>query len=445
MNKSLYQNIFHPFYHNMIKRDRFYDILDLYNKTQFWSREQIAELQLERLNKLLVHAYENTGYYKKLFSQIGIKPVDIKSLNDLTKIPFLTKDIVNRNFKDVIVPNLISNRGVIHQTSGTTGEKFRFYNDKQAMLNSAVLGSIINNWIGIDIGDKVLAIWGSRSDVLEMNSLKNRIKSHVRSIKLLSGNNLNEENLFNYYNIIEKYNPKLISGYPSTLEVFSDFLMKHNFRLEPKSIRTEGELLIDFTRNKISKAFNTSVYNYYSSRDITSIAHECRIFKNLHILSPNVILEVVDENGEIVFDKDGDIVLTHLNNFVMPFIRYKIGDKGILTKKQCECGISWPLLTEVNGRRFEIIKFPNGNSVQGVFWPYLFKRQDGIKKFRVIKRDSKIDIYYIPEKGLKKEFLEKIEEAIKKIGGKDVEISFNEVNEIPTEENGKYKYIINMD
>ena len=102
------------------------------NKSQWWSKEQIEELQNKKLRALIHHAYNNVPYYHRIFSQLGIKPEDIKTKDDLKKIPVLTKEDIRKNLPDLIARNVPKSQMIESHSSGSTGEPLKYYIDKQS-------------------------------------------------------------------------------------------------------------------------------------------------------------------------------------------------------------------------------------------------------------------------------------------------------------------------
>ena len=203
---------------------------------------------------------------------------------------------------------------------------------------------------------------------------------------------------------------------------------------------TSGEQLYDWQKEIIQKAFSTDVYNFYGSREFSIIAHECKKHEGLHIMAENLIVEVVNKKGENVYDEEGELVITDLSNFAFPFIRYKILDRAILTKKKCSCGINLPLLKSVQGRTFDLIKLKNGSSIGATFFTHLFREKPGIDDFRIYQNDLlNILIEYISqETRLDLEFFKnKIFEHSDNL----IKVDFKKVDEFNVPESGKKQFI----
>ncbi len=166
--------------------------------------------------------------------------------------------------------------------------------------------------------------------------------------------------------------------------------------------------------------------------------------EGLHVNSDRVYIEILDENLETVEDcETGEIVITDLDNYVMPLIRYRIGDVSSLKNDTCSCGRSLPLLKKVEGRTLDIVKTPNGNRLGGTFWTLLFRSQPGIKTFRVIQETlDGITVEYVKDPTVININLEYYTKKIKKECGKNFIINFKNVIRIPNTISGKTRFVI---
>lgn len=429
-------------YHNYLKRDELYKFTALFDKTQYWSKEEILKYQWDLFKKQLNYAYEKAPYYKNIFDKLQLSVDDIKSTQDLIKIPILTKDIVRSNFNDLVAKDIDKSRIKWNSTSGSTGSNFKFLSDKGTLVPSA-LQHRCYSWMGIDFFDKKMSVWGAGWDVKKSKKLISRIKSAIKGATVLSGYNLSDKDLTDYFKLMDKINPRLIISYPSILFDMAKFFEKNELTFSPKAIQIGGEKLFPFQRDYIEKIFKAPVFDFYGARDMSMIAQDCDKHEGLHIMAENVLVEVLDDEGYPVEEGEGDLVITNLHNKVMPFIRYKIGDRAVVTQKQCSCGRGLPLLKEIIGRSFEIIEFPNGNKVGGTFWTILLRTEPGIQKLQVVqKAKDLIQINYVPEKEngviIFKNFIDKIHHY----SGQDLNVKFNKVSEIPPTKGGKYRFIV---
>ncbi len=411
------------------------------NNSQWLSLSEIKEMQNRKFLKLINHCKENVPYYKKIdcFSKV-------KSLDDIIKLPWLTKKIIEENYEDLKATNYPEKRFVPNSTSGSTGETLRFFSNAKDIMG---LGLLMRNnkWTGWDIGERQVMLWGSHYDISQAQKLFNKIKNLCIYKKLyLSSYDMTEGDMLIYQKKINKYKAQLITSYPTGLFIFASFLEKRGLSIyKPKGIICSGETLYEYQREQIESIFNCKVFNRYGCREVGNIAHQCDKQKGLHINAEHIIAEVIGENGNSCKPGElGEIVVTDLDNYVFPFVRYKIGDIGIFTDKVCSCGRGLPLIEKIEGRIFDVISGTNGNYVTGNFWTILLRTFiKGIKRFQVIQESREILVLkLIVDETFNNEEREKLIKKIHEKCGKDMKIKIAPVNEIPLTGSGKHRFII---
>ena len=332
-------------------------------KTQNESKEVIRSIQEKKFLKFIDHAKNNVPYFKE-------KLDNIYGLSDIHKIDFLTKENIRKYNSDIKANNLRSNRFISNATSGSTGESLYFYTDAEDYYRTAttIRG---DSWAGLKFGAKAIHLWGAERDIDHNKSFYLRFKHrYIVKNKMLSTYHMSDNDLFEYITIYNKYRPRVIISYPTPLFRLAQFIEQHNIEIfKPKGIITSAETLFPFQREKIEEVFQSKIFNRYGCREVGHIAAECEVHKGLHIHADRFILEIINSKGETCSTGElGEIVITDLDNYVFPFIRYKIGDLGVLSQRTCSCGRKLPLLEKVEGRIFDLIVGTNGNMVGGTFW-----------------------------------------------------------------------------
>lgn len=441
--KRIVETFVYPLYHRWLKRDGLYEWARFYEDSQHWNAERMREYRHDLLAKLLRHAYENVPYYSRVFDETGIPLPELSGNKGFGNIPFLTKESVRAHFQEIQAVNIPRDRFITNSTSGSTGSNFTFYSDKHSFLHRKALQARIDTWMGMGPADRELILWGASWDIKKAKKPLPRIKKFFRNKMALSAYHLSEAMMGEYYKRMVDFGTRFLHGYPSSLFRFADFLECNGLDYPVAGIRCAGETLFEFQRRKIEKVFRAPVFNFYSSREVNILAHENRSHDGLSVQNENVILEVVNEKGTPVFDEEGEIVVTDLHNYAMPFIRYKIGDRGILKKSNRSGPPGLDVLESVTGRIFDIVKFPNGNAVGGTFWTLLMRSEPGINYFQVRQKrmdEIEIDVVAGPE------FLEaafaRLREKIFRYSGPGLEIKLNSVDSISLTKGGKFRFVV---
>lgn len=419
--------------------------LDELENNQWKGKEELARLQELKLKRLLTYSYQHAPYYRDKFKKTGFDIKDLYRPECFIQIPFLTKKEINENRQRMMSTKKDGNKLLSNSTSGSTGEALYFYYDMRswAYRSAAVIRSL--EAIGIRLGDRSARLWGAAMDLNTAETLRGKLHARTNNTMFLSSYEMSDQKFENYEKKLNRFKPKLLISYPGPLTVFAEYLIKKNKKIPSiKSIISSAETLFFWQRDLIEKAFSCPVYNRYGCREFGEIAHECEKFEGLHVNSDRVFVEILDEALQPVEDgKNGELVITDLDNYGMPFIRYRIGDVASLKNEMCSCGRTLPLLGQVEGRTLDIIRAPNGNRLGGTFWTLLFRSQPGIKTFQVIQdRLEGITVKYIKKSEVSNINFSAFERRIREMCGKDFKIHFEEVPSIPKTSSGKDRFVI---
>lgn len=431
------------YYYNL-KWNKTLNQLHELEKTQYLTLTEIEEIQEKKLKNLIHYAYHNVPFYKKTFKKLKLTLQDIKTVDDLEKLPILTKDIINNNFKDLISVKYPKNALIPNSTGGSTGKNLMFYNDKKRhnKLLAAVLRG--DSWAGLDLGVKSAYLWGSQFDVSIQKNISNRIFNKVQGSLFLSSYELSDEKMEYYTKLIKKHKPKVLVAYPSSLYVYSNFLNENKINVKLNSIISSAETLYDHQREFIESVFNCKIFNRYGCREFGPIACECDEHQGLHINSERVNVEFLDlnSNEKANLGEKSNLIITDLDNYAMPFIRYEIGDMGFQLE-ECACKRNLPSM-DVEGRKFDIIIGSNGNRLGGTFWTLIFRSYlTEIEEFQVIQdKLDELKINLVVNNNFKEETLNRLDSKIKEYVGLDMTLKFKLVNKIQKTKSGKLRFVI---
>lgn len=422
-------------------KNKLYKDLNLSRKLQFLDQNTILEHQNEKFIKLINHAKLNVPYYSIILK-------DITSISDISTLPFLTKRIIKERFSDLKAKNLTENDFIENSTSGSTGESMHFYSYKQDHYSEAcaIRGDMFTGW---EYGEKKVIIWGATRDIDKHLGFKqNFIKKYIQKFEIFSSFYLSTKDIENYLIQISKFKPSILIGYPTALYLIAEHILLNNKDVHiPKGIISAGETLYDFQRDSIERAFNQKVFNRYGCRDVFQIASECSSHNGLHISVDHVVLEIINEKGEKAKPGEvGELVVTDLDNYAFPIIRYKIGDIGILKESEykCKCGVNLPMLEKIEGRTMDVIVGSNGNRVSGNFWTLLFRHEfHGIEKFQVIQEvENLINLFFEINSSYNSSEENRIKKEIRLVLGENFEVCINIVDKISQTATGKHRWII---
>lgn len=415
---------------------------NLLQESQYWSREKQNQHQLNMLQQLVAHSYRTVPYYRRLFEQINLKPDDIKSLDDIRKIPYLTKEIIRDNFNDLISEKYKLKDLRVVKTGGSTGEPLIFYvEDKKDRAVEWAHVSHLWNRVGYNVRSR------NRRVILMGAQLKSLFQYKDKDL-VMSSFKLTEENIPEYLCEMEKFRPKFIHCYPSSIFTIAKFILENDYTIDLKTLKAilcVSENLSSIQRKVIEKAFNTRVYSFYGHSEHACIAGECEESEFYHIEPFYGYTELIKDDQIVENENEiGEIVTTSLSNYAMPFIRYKTKDLAVNTNQKCNCGRNHKLIKKVEGREQEYILSKKGNKIMltgsykilhglghKIFSGQFYQDKQGLVILRIVPKASykNQDAQYIF-----KEFYEKF--------GGEVELKLELVNSIERTKSGKYKFLI---
>ncbi|AAM04488.1 phenylacetate--CoA ligase family protein [Methanosarcina acetivorans] len=440
------ENMFHKslfiFAHQLGERG-FYPTYKNLVATQWKPYSEQKKAQEKQLKHLLNFSYKNVPYYHKLFNKLKLDPGEIRTLEDLEKLPILNKAIIKENFEDFKPLNLNSMKYYINSTGGSTGNPLHFRLLKyDRFFNGA---SLYRGWgyAGYELGDKMVFLAGSSLDVGSSSFIVQKAHGITRNLRKLSSYDMSNEDMQQYIKTINSFKPQFIRGYASSLNFFSKYLDNNEIDIiTPQAVFTAAEKLIPHMRKNIENVFRCDVFDGYGLNDGGLGAYECQEHNGLHIDTERSILEIVDDEGFQLENGSGRIIATSLHNYAMPFIRYDTGDMGHIVSDDCGCGRGSRLLKEVMGRQQEILQTPEGKFIYGGLFSRIFWEIDGVKEFQIIqKKLNLITIKMVLEENFDENQLDIIRKIIKS-KSEQWEIEFLYVDEIERTKAGKYKFIL---
>lgn len=414
--------------------------------SQHWTADELEKYQLERLNDLLEHSYENVPYYRQVFEKRDLKPSDIYDFDSLSLLPLLTKDIIKNNFKDLKATNFPENKLEHVTTGGSTGDPMGFYYEK-GVSRAQEWAFIKTLWdrVGYRFRDKCAILRGNVVKDAENGRLWE--KTFFNRWLILSTYHMTDENLEIYVEKIRKFDPKFIQAYPSNITILAKYMEKNG--LDPfknlKAVLCGSENIYPWQKELVERVLNCRVYSWYGHSERTILAGECELSSNYHIFPEYGIFELIDDKGNVTSDDKGIIVSTSLTNYAMPFIRYKTDDIGIISTEKCACGRNYPLFKTIEGRLQEYILTKNRNlvSLTALIFSQHFESFSLIKEMQIVQKEpGKIVIKIIPETGYSPENEEEILYKLTNVVADDLEVSFEYVDQIARTKSGKHKFLI---
>lgn len=418
----------------------------LLNESQYWTYEQHREFQFSNLKSLLQYAYDNVIYYKQLFDDIGFRPNEIGTPEDIRQIPSLTKKTIINNLDRLIARNIPYSDLHKVTTSGSTGNPMLFVMEK-AKTRQREKAFIYQLWkrVGFDIGDKFAVL---RGNLLKKNLWYDF--DPISNYLILSPFKLDADSVNMYVKKLNEFHPDFLYVYPSTATLLANLMLKNNLKLKnkPKAVLCSSEKLYSWQRELLQNVFECRIFSWYGHSEYAVLAGECECSQDYHLFPEYGYTELIKaDKSFITADQEiYEIVTTGFNNYALPFIRYKTGDYAILSQhEKCSCGRNYRLIKEVIGREQDFVVTAEKNliSLTSLIPAQHLKSFAKIEKIQVIQNEiGKIKILIIPLDNFtakdEKEFGDRIQECV---GNGNLKLDFEYVKEIPTTVTGKHVFL----
>jgi len=415
-------------------------------RSQWYSIVHLQQLQLRKLVKLVSYAKANIPYYRETLKKI--EPESIRSLADLERIPILTKEALKEHFGELHSSNIY---GAIKKTTGgSTGNPIIVFKSRAASAATYAAYWRGYGWAGIHVGDPQGRFWGvphTRS-ARRLAILTDFVMNRYRCSAFAFG----ESDLTRYYEELNRFRPRYFYGYVSMLEEFARFLLRNNLKLEfdLEAVIATSEVLTDVQRGLMQEAFKCKVFNEYGCGEVGTIAHECE-HGALHVSAERLIVETVSGGTTAMPGETGEIVVTELNNYAMPLIRYNLKDAGTLGEERCTCGRGLPIIEEVTGRAYDIIYNKKGKAFHGQYFMYVFAdvesqgiRVSGFQVMQLGEEELLVKLVMVPTYKDKERVENILTLKFKTDFGETVNIKYEYTSRIERERSGKIRLVKTM-
>lgn len=417
------------------------------------SLEELQGLQLTKLSDILSYANVHIDYYHELFKDIGLirkrkEKVILSDFEAINAFPFLDKSIIAKAGDHLCSDEWKKRGGYINSSGGSTGIQAEFFQDKFFGFNTSANFILARKYMGIPPATKNSAlIWAAERDIGTPIVIQGKLKTIFSPILVMNSCKMQENDMRNFLNLINLKHPNYIRGYAQSIYEMAKFAKRHNLDIvQQKKIISTATTLTEEMRDLIEEVFKCDVFNFYGSREVGPIAFECTAHDGMHILMDNNIVEVVDKNGRPTPPGCiGGIIITNLNNYSMPLIRYKIGDMAVVddNKTSCSCGCHYPKIKRIVGRTVNVFKLKNGDLVDGTYLTLVFSKINKVRQFQVIQKSYDLVEFVVnSDKKLSQEEVNSVESNMRLSMGDNCIFKWQYVAGIEAGPTGKFNYII---
>ncbi len=412
--------------------------------------DELRKLQLKRLKAVIKRAYDNNEFYRRKFKDAGLKPGDIKTLNDVQKIPFLTKDELRKYYPFGLLCTPLNKVVEIHASSGTTGKP--------------VVGTYTQN--DLDVWGEVMArsmyTAGVRKNDVFQNAYgyglftgahgfeKGAQRIGATVIPMSSGNTLRQ------LQMMKDLGTTSIGCTPSYAVYMAEVAEKEGYDIE-KDFKLEralcgAEAWSDEMRKNLEDTWGISAFDNYGLTEIIGpgVSVECAQHNGLHINADHFYVEVIDPKTEEVVEpgEKGELVFTTLTKEAFPSIRFRTKDLSKLIVEECDCGRTLPRHVRILGRADDMMKVRGVIVFPKQIEEAIMKTEGASENYQIVKYKegpmTRLTVNVEPRKefkGDREALAKKIQERIYGILNLTVEVDIVDIGDIPRS-TGKAKRVI---
>lgn len=443
--EHVFRNVMFPSYDRVRGRHTLRYMRE-YEANQWRSAAELAAIQWCKLRALVEHCWREVPYYRRRWQEIGFEPGDLRSMDDLARLPVLTKADIRAHHEDLKASSL-RDRLLFKATGGSTGEPLRFgftreSNDRRAAVMWRGYG-----WAGARMGRRTLFLWGGAvGDPAPAAQLKERLYHAAFNRRMLNSFLMRDANMAAYADAIDAFRPEVIVAYVNPIVRLAEWLVERGRSIPGVvSILGAAEAMHDFQRPVLEAAFpGAKAYNTYGCREFMLIASEAEDRDGLLVNADHLVVELLaPERGDDGLET-GELAITDLHNMGMPFIRYVNGD--LASRKdawRAEGQRGLPRLGRVDGRRLDAIRTPDGRVLPGEFFPHMLKDVAGVERFQVVQDSLErftLKVVSGPEFDDRQEAY--VRREISKVLGSDASLDLQRVADIPLTASGKFRVTV---
>ena len=443
MLNRLISRLIYPLQEQLLRRPTFAYLREL-ERSQWLSRPEIAQLQLQKLQGLLGVAAQHCPWHAARIQAAGLDLTCPFTLADFQKLPPMDKADAAAN-RDQLVWHGAPGGTFRYNTGGSSGQPLIFYYGRQRQASDAAGRMRARRWWGVEPGEREVYLWGAPVELNKTDRIKT-LRDRLVNQLVLNAFAMSPVQMDAYVQAIQSWQPRCLYGYASSVALLAAHAQARGMRFKLPKLRvvcTTGEPLFPHQRALIQEVFGVPVANEFGSRDIGFTAHETPHGQML-LSSESILLEVLDSQGQPVKPgEEGEAVMSGLCSEAQPFIRYRTGDMVRMSEELCRDGRGLHVIAEVVGRSTDFLVKSDGTIMHALAGIYVLRAVEGVAEFKLIQHALRdVEVLVVRNTNWRETSLRKIETGLKQRMGEDVNIRIQLVDDIAPEASGKHRYVV---
>ncbi len=413
--------------------------LRIYSKVDYSSCKRNRELQNKRFIRLLRYAVKYSEFYREFYKGINIS--EIRSVEDIGKLPILTKEVFKENLNRIYT--IPARKGILLHTGGTTGIPIRILIRRCDLQKRIAYLDAFKLEYGFQANRMRCARFTGKNIILKEPS--NHIywrDNYISKQRYYSTYHLINNNMIHYVNNLNAYRPEAIDGFVSAIYRIAKYIHDNHITLNftPKAVFTTSETVLPIHREMIEKVFHCPLRDQYASNDGAPFIKQCRYGAYHENIDTGVFEHLETTRGV-------KLIVTSFFSYGTPLIRYDIGDYIVESEKRvCPCQACHPIISGIDGRTTDVLRTKSrGNIGQSSLSMLISELPDRFEQLQLIQMDrQRIQVKVVMKEDARLETDQKLlRDKLISYLGKDMEFTFERVSAIEREKSGKFRLIIN--
>ncbi len=414
------------------------------------SPDELAQIEMEKLRALLAHAAASSPFYARRLHEAGVSPDSVRTRADLLRIPLLEKADIAK-FADEMRCRDYAGKTATAVTSGSTGIPLRFTYSAADQGWIEACRDRGHRWWGVRRADRVAVLWGRPLVGGRTAQARAWLKFRLRNtLSFNTFEELDETYLAEIARSLTRFAPTLVYGYGSSIGALALHMERAGLRLRedqrPMLVEYTGDHMYETERKVAERMFGAPVVPLYGSSEAGSIACACPS-GSLHVSKDHVLVEILrTDETHAAADEPGDIVVTTLNNWAMPLIRYRLGDYGTLLSEPCACGITLPRMNLLVGKTADRVTTSSRTLVSSYVVDHIAKHltRNGIRGIRqfLVEQTGKDDfvLHVVKDDPFDPRSVEIFKEKMTEYFGESIQTKVSYEKDVPVSASGKRRW-----
>jgi phenylacetate-CoA ligase len=418
-------------------------LLQLMNN-QWMEPRSLRRLQDAKLRRLVRHAYDRVPYYHRLLDSAGVRPEEIRGVKDLDKLPLTSRqDLARLPPEEGLAQGIDPHHCPRSVTSGSTGIPLTIYHDRTDLTRMNLAWGRVYLVHGVKLWHRMAAFTG-RPDPAKR-------RSWYEYLGLMQRKELSTwDDPAQWIAELEAWEPHALTGYVMTLKLLALALQEHAgtpASSAPNDMRLNvvfqsSGLLDEASRRFLRSVFRTRIVDIYGSAEAGCVAWECDICPGYHVSADMVLVELLDGGQAVPPGSEGEVVVTNLHSYAMPFIRYRQGDVARWAEESAQCGRGLPTMQVIEGRQGDFVTLPSGKRLSPHHFFIALDTVPGLARWQLVQEDLyNLTVDMIVEPGSGRQVSQAARDNLTTIVGQEVEIAIHEVSSLPYDPAQKFRSV----